>query len=600
MTAEPIARSITLLPSLAEVALGRAFLAEIASQAGFSGERVFDITVACSEAMANAIEHSPVKGEVQVRAVLRSDRLEVEIQGPGEFQAPDRLRGRETRGLGLPLMAKLSDHLALFAGPNGETFVSLTFYRPGVPVKAEGAVAPTFANLAEENRLLDEVLKNFPDGFCVLDPDWRLIYVNPAVVRSLGRTSDELLGTVIWEAFPEREPVARAAFERARETGSTATLTTHNARGLWRETTAFPLAGGLAVISRDITRRVQAEEQLRERSQLLDLSFEPIFAWELDGPIVYWNRGAERLYGFSAAEAVDRASHELLHTVYPGGSDAFAAALKAREQWAGEVTRTTKDGRVLVVETRQEVISLDGRRLVLETNRDVTERKAAEEALRASQATLVAALESMTDAVFISDLEGRFIEFNEAFATFQKFRNKEECATTLAEYPEFLDVFLPSGEPVPLERWAVPRALRGEIASNAEYGLRRKDTGEAWIGSYNFSPIRDGQGRIVGSVVAARDITARKQAEERVRDLLEDERQLNEELATANEELRTQTEELAVQQEELRRLNADLKAGRERFQSVLDDSLDGLYRLDQNADSASPARRIDDPFELER
>ena len=150
---QSVTEAITLAPHLVEAARGRAFIAEIASQAGFPEDRVFDITVACSEAIANAIEHSPVKGKVQVRTILRRDRLEVEVQGPGEFQAPDRLKKRETRGLGLPLMAKLSDHLALFSGPEGDTFVSLTFFRPGAERRDAGPIAPSFANLAEENRL---------------------------------------------------------------------------------------------------------------------------------------------------------------------------------------------------------------------------------------------------------------------------------------------------------------------------------------------------------------------------------------------------------------------------------------------------------------
>jgi PAS domain S-box-containing protein len=67
-----------------------------------------------------------------------------------------------------------------------------------------------------------------------------------------------------------------------------------------------------------------------------------------------------------------------------------------------------------------------------------------------------------------------------------------------------------------LDMWAVPRALRGEIVTNAEYTLLRKDTGETWIGSYSFAPIRDKDGIIVGSVVIGRDITEQKRAEQAV------------------------------------------------------------------------------------
>jgi PAS domain S-box-containing protein len=148
---------------------------------------------------------------------------------------------------------------------------------------------------------------------------------------------------------------------------------------------------------------------------------------------------------------------------------------------------------------------------------DITPRKQAEQQLRENRAHLDAALASMTDAVFISNATGEFIEFNEAFATFHRFNSKAECARRLADYPDIIDVFMADGEPAPLVMWAVPRALRGETATNIEYSLRRKDTGERWVGSYSFSPIRNKQGEIVGSVVVGRDITDRKRVQDELR-----------------------------------------------------------------------------------
>jgi PAS domain S-box-containing protein len=150
---------------------------------------------------------------------------------------------------------------------------------------------------------------------------------------------------------------------------------------------------------------------------------------------------------------------------------------------------------------------------------DITDRKQAEVGLRESRARFQTALASMNDAVFISDAEGRFIDFNDAFATFHRFHSKEECARTFAEYPAILDVFLPNGEVAPVEQWAVPRSLLGETATHAEYRLRRKDTGESWVGSYSFAPIRDPDGAIIGSVVAARDITEQRRIQEEIRSL---------------------------------------------------------------------------------
>ncbi len=162
---------------------------------------------------------------------------------------------------------------------------------------------------------------------------------------------------------------------------------------------------------------------------------------------------------------------------------------------------------------------------------DLTPIKLAEEAAQESRIRLEAALASMTDAVFISDDQGRLIEFNDAFATFHRFKDKSECATTLAEYPDFLEVYLDNGDLARLDQWAVPRALRGEKVTRAEYTLRRKDTGATWVGSYSFAPIRDKDGAITGSVVVGRDITDLKQAQ---KELAASERNYRELVETAN------------------------------------------------------------------
>ena len=75
-----------------------------------------------------------------------------------------------------------------------------------------------------------------------------------------------------------------------------------------------------------------------------------------------------------------------------------------------------------------------------------------------------------------------------------------------------------NGERVPVEQWVLPRALRGESGINAEYTLRRKDTGETWVGSYSFAPIRNKEGEIVGAVVTGRDITEQKRGEKSLRE----------------------------------------------------------------------------------
>lgn len=190
-----------------------------------------------------------------------------------------------------------------------------------------------------------------------------------------------------------------------------------------------------------------------------------------------------------------------------------AMALAARRLGAGDL-----DARVGQPSGTSELddLTVAFNQMAQSLSEDIARRERAEEALRQSRAVLDAALSSMLDAVFISDAQGQLIDFNEAFATFHRYRNKEECYRSVIDYHRVLDVFRENGEPLPLDQWAVPRALRGESATNAVYHVRRKDTGESWIGSYSFGPIRDAGGAIVGSVVVGRDVTALRQAQQAV------------------------------------------------------------------------------------
>jgi len=154
---------------------------------------------------------------------------------------------------------------------------------------------------------------------------------------------------------------------------------------------------------------------------------------------------------------------------------------------------------------------------------DISERVQGEQLLRESRATLEAALASMTDAVFISDAEGRLLHINDAFVQYHRFSSKTECSKSIADCPNYLEAFMANGEPAPTERWAMPRALRGETVTSTEYTLRRKDTGETWVGGYSFAPIRGQDGAIIGSVVTARDITEAKRNETRLKRFYESE-----------------------------------------------------------------------------
>ena len=311
---------------------------------------------------------------------------------------------------------------------------------------------------------------------------------------------------------------------------------TSHEQALWSIGKGFGFVGATALLlhvgirwSLDRERRARRELEVSERllRAIAEAIPEPVFVKDREGKLVFANRALLAGLGKSAEEVLGRDDRQIY------GDPAVGAALMENDQ------RVMASGEVAVLEERIE--TRDGMRLYLTTKspfrdaeggtvgvvgvaRDVTlerrddeERRRAEEVVQESRAKLEAALASTTDAISISDADGRLVDFNQAFATYHRFASKADCKRTLAEYPEFLEVFTADGAPAPLHEWAVPRALRGETASNAEYTLRRRDTGETWVGSYSFAPIRR-QGQIVGSVVVARDVTDRKRGEEALRE----------------------------------------------------------------------------------
>jgi PAS domain S-box-containing protein len=139
--------------------------------------------------------------------------------------------------------------------------------------------------------------------------------------------------------------------------------------------------------------------------------------------------------------------------------------------------------------------------------------------IASAEAKFGASLAAIGDAVFICDTTGVLTDFNDAFVRFHRFGSSEECRKTLNEYPDLLDVCTLDGKVLPVDAWPVPRALRGESATNVEHLLIRKDLNERWLASYSFAPIRLDNGTIIGSVATARDVTQSKRAEEDLRNV---------------------------------------------------------------------------------
>ncbi len=153
----------------------------------------------------------------------------------------------------------------------------------------------------------------------------------------------------------------------------------------------------------------ESESRLLEQKDLLEQTHDAIFTWKLEDGVTNWNKNAEQLYGYAAADVLGREIYELLETVYPVSFDDYFAKLKSENRWEGELGRTTRDGKKIFVESRQVISPAhEGSFIVLETSRDITKRKLAEERIR-QQASL---LDKAQDAILVCDLNHRIIFWN--------------------------------------------------------------------------------------------------------------------------------------------------------------------------------------------
>jgi PAS domain S-box-containing protein len=126
----------------------------------------------------------------------------------------------------------------------------------------------------------------------------------------------------------------------------------------------------LALRSADVPLRANGRGGWRY-SEILEYTHDAIIIWEMDGAgVVYWNRAAEELYGYSRREAVGQKTHLLLKTQLDEGVRRLETKLATYGVWAGELLHTAKCGRQIAVQSRLALMhQQSGRWLVLEVNR---------------------------------------------------------------------------------------------------------------------------------------------------------------------------------------------------------------------------------------
>jgi PAS domain S-box-containing protein len=222
--------------------------------------------------------------------------------------------------------------------------------------------------------------------------DGTIIKANDNYLRAFGYNDGDLEGKHHSIFITEDDPMSEAYKEfwnklRAGhfQSGEFKRTGKHN-REVWIEASYNPILDKNGVPTKvvkfatDMTARKHAEDLLREQANLLDLSHDTIMMRDLSGKILFWNHGAERMYGFSKQRALGDISHVMLASIFPKPLAEIEADLMQQGIWEGELEHTRQDCTRIVVASRW-VLERDANGLpirVLESNSDITERKRAE------------------------------------------------------------------------------------------------------------------------------------------------------------------------------------------------------------------------------
>ena len=276
--------------------------------------------------------------------------------------------------------------------------------------------------LRQANARIVNLLEGTTDEFLAFDQHWGYADANQgglkAINNALGTslTHADLIGTTVWDLFPEFGQTALyAELSRGRAEGRPVRLETYSEPdGRWLEVSSFPWNGGMAAYTRDISDRRAAEQLQTLHASLLDNVEDGVIGTDADNfRITSWNKGAERLYGFTAQEVLGRPAREVAS--YPG--DPSRVELEGQLLQTGrtrtQFTARRKDGAQVEVELIAVAVHDDGGDITayLGIHRDVTEREWAEARLeearelersRIARALHDDALQALADAMVLA------------------------------------------------------------------------------------------------------------------------------------------------------------------------------------------------------
>ena len=374
-----------------------------------------------------------------------------------------------------------------------------------------------------ETQLFHDIFNASPIGIAVENLEGQLRFVNPAFCSFLYFSEEELRKKHCVD-FSPREDAEKdwALFQQLR-----AGLIDHyqlekryfrrDGSLVWGRLTVSLLNSRpsplVVAMVEDITDKKKAEEARFRDAAVIESSDDAIVSGTLDGIIVSWNTGAQKMYGYTEAEAVGKPINMLVPPELPEEENKILEMLKSggRIQHFETVRVTKTEKRINVSLTISPIEDSTGRTVGISgIARDITKRKLAEEALRESEDKLRLLLDSTAEAIYGIDLEHRCTFCNPACLRTLGYEHIDEVVGKNAH--DLIHHTRSDGTLFPVEECRVHRVTRTGEGVHAEDEVFWRANGTSFPAEYWSYPQRRGE-EVVGAVVAFIDISERKLAE---------------------------------------------------------------------------------------
>jgi diguanylate cyclase (GGDEF)-like protein/PAS domain S-box-containing protein len=267
------------------------------------------------------------------------------------------------------------------------------------------------------------------------------------------------------------------------------------------------------VIMRDTSERDRAAAALRAQAELVAAVSDAILAFDGDDVVTSWNPAAERIFGWSAAEAIGRTLAELADPFVVGGTDHVRAAIATAGRWSGPLSIACQDGSQVPVHASFAPMSVaaNGSFGIVAVCSDQSQRHAADAERERAEARFSTVVAALDEGIAVVGADGQVQALNEAAQRILGRSARDVAASIFTGWG--FDPCDEHGRSLGAEGWPVQLALAtGHPITDRTVGIRRPHGGHAWLRMNVHALAGDGRTPEASVVCSFSDITDERRA----------------------------------------------------------------------------------------